>query len=81
MPAGSFVFIPRGCSHGFANPSADPARILPVATPGAIRLVEELFGLERAGQSGVQAGLDHAAVDPAAAAALYARYDSELVAG
>jgi quercetin dioxygenase-like cupin family protein len=79
-PAGSFVFIPRGCSHGFANQSADPARILPVATPGAIRLVEELFQLELAGQAGGQAGLDHAAVDPAAVAALYAQYDSELVA-
>ena len=51
-----------------------------MVTPGAIRLVEELFDLERAGQAGVQAGLDHAAVDPAAVAALYARYDSELTA-
>jgi oxalate decarboxylase/phosphoglucose isomerase-like protein (cupin superfamily) len=80
-PAGSFVFIPRGASHGFANPSAEPARILVVATPEAIRMVEELFQLERAGHAGVGAGLDHAAVDPAAVAALYARYDSELVAG
>jgi hypothetical protein len=52
-----------------------------VATPDAIRMVEELFQLERAGQVGVRAGLEHAAVDPAAVAALYARYDSELVAG
>ena len=79
-PAGSLVFAPRGCSHGFANRSADPARILPVTTPGAIRLVEELFHLERAGHTGVQAGLDHAEVDPAAVAALYAKYDSELLA-
>jgi oxalate decarboxylase/phosphoglucose isomerase-like protein (cupin superfamily) len=78
---GSFIFIPRGCSHGFANPSADPVRILAVATPDAIRMVEELFQLERAGQAGVEAGLDHAAVDPAAVAALYARYDSELAVG
>src|SRR4029453_16471826 len=28
-PAGSCVFMPRGVSHGFANPSAAPARILP----------------------------------------------------
>ena len=80
-PAGSCVFMPRGVSHGFSNPSAAPARILPVVTPDALRLVEELFQLERAGQAGVQAGLDHAAVDPAAVAALFARYDSELVAG
>jgi len=63
------------------SPSGDPARILVVATPDAIRMVEELFQLERAGQVGVRAGLEHAAVDPAAVAALYARYDSELVAG
>jgi oxalate decarboxylase/phosphoglucose isomerase-like protein (cupin superfamily) len=80
-PAGSCVVMPRGVSHGFANPSAEPARILPVVTPEALRLVEELFQLERVGHAGVQAGLDHAAVDPAAVAALYARYDSELVAG
>jgi oxalate decarboxylase/phosphoglucose isomerase-like protein (cupin superfamily) len=79
--AGSLVFVPRGVSHGFANPSADPAQILVVATPDAIRMVEELFQLERAGQTGVEAGLEHAAVDPAAIAVLYARYDSELVAG
>ena len=80
-PAGSCVFMPRGVSHGFSNPSAEAVRILPVVTPGALRLVEELFQLGRAGQAGVQAGLDHAAVDPAAVAALYARYDSELVEG
>lgn len=28
-PAGSLVFMPRGVSHGFSNPSAEPARILP----------------------------------------------------
>jgi hypothetical protein len=27
--------MPRGISHGFSNPSADPARILPVVTPDA----------------------------------------------
>jgi oxalate decarboxylase/phosphoglucose isomerase-like protein (cupin superfamily) len=80
-PAGSFVFMPRGISHGSSNPSAAPARILPVVTPDAIRLVEELFHLERVGQVEVEAGLEHAAVDPAAVAALYARYDSDLVEG
>jgi hypothetical protein len=33
------------------------------------------------GQVEAQADLEHAAVDPAAVAALYARYDSELVEG
>src|SRR5512132_1513695 len=80
-PAGSCVFMPRGVRHGFSNRSAAPARILPVVTPDALRLVEELFQLERVGQVEVEAGLEHAAVDPAAVAALYARYDSELVEG
>jgi quercetin dioxygenase-like cupin family protein len=80
-PAGSCVFMPRGVRHGFSNRSAAPARILPVVTPDALRLVEELFQLERVGQVEVAAGLEHAAVDPAAVAALYARYDSELVEG
>jgi hypothetical protein len=71
--------IPRGCSHGFANRSADAAGILPVATPGVIGLVEELFRLERAGQAGSQAGLDDAAVGSGAVAAVYAPCDSELV--
>jgi len=71
--------MPRGVSHGFSNPSAEPARILPVVTPDALRLVEALFQLERVGQTG--GGLEHGAVDPAAVAALYARYDSELVEG
>jgi hypothetical protein len=53
----------------------------PVVTPDALRLVEALFQLERVGQVEVEAGLEHGAVDPAAVAALYARYDSELVEG
>jgi quercetin dioxygenase-like cupin family protein len=80
-PAGFLVFVPRGASHGVREPVCRSARILVVATPDAIRMVEELFQLEWAGQTGVEAGLEHAAVDPAAVAALYARYDSELVAG
>src|SRR5215208_7067920 len=59
-PAGSCVFMPRGVSHGFSNPSAEPARILPVVTPDALRLVEELFQLERAGQAGFQTRRDQA---------------------
>jgi quercetin dioxygenase-like cupin family protein len=80
-PTGSLVYMPSGASHGFANPSDDPARILVVATPDAIRMVEELFQLEPAEHAGVGAGLDHAAADPTAVAAMYVGYDSELVAG
>jgi quercetin dioxygenase-like cupin family protein len=36
VPAGSFVFIPRGVLHTFWNESASPARQLTVFTPGGI---------------------------------------------
>lgn len=68
--AGSFVFVPRGAVHGFANPSAAPARVLVITSPGAIRLVESFH--EEMGRGG--------APDPAAIAALFAQHDSEIVA-
>ncbi len=39
---GPWSLSPEAPATGFANPSADPARILVVATPDAIRMVEEL---------------------------------------
>jgi len=69
-PTGSFVFVPRGAAHGFSNPAPTPARILVITSPGAIRLVESIYEeLERGGQP-----------DPTAMAALYARFDSEILA-
>lgn len=36
VPAGSFVFVPRGILHTFWNESASPARQLTVFTPAGI---------------------------------------------
>ena len=65
---GSCVLVPRGVAHGFGNPSAEPARVLVVTTPGATRLVEGLHALRRRGAG------------PEEIADLYRRHDTELVA-
>lgn len=67
--AGSTVFVPRGAAHGFGNPGAEPARLLVVATPGALRLVEDLLTLP-----GGMAG-----ADPAAVREVYAAHESRIV--
>jgi len=48
---GSFVHLPRGIAHGFANRSGRPARMLVVATPGGA-LLGVFRGLDRALRSG-----------------------------
>lgn len=69
-PTGSFVAVPRGSTHGFANPAPTEARILVISSPGAIRLVEEVYQLlEKPGEP-----------DPATMAALFAQHASEIVA-
>ncbi len=68
-PAGSFVFVPRGATHGFDNPSPSGARILVITSPGAIRLVENIYELLAAGGQ----------PDFAAMASLYAGHRSEVV--
>lgn len=68
-PTGSYVFVPRGVTHGFANPSDTPARLLVVGSPGAVRLVEDIHRLSDTGPP-----------DPEALAALYRSHHSELVA-
>ncbi len=43
---GTFVFIPRGTPHTFANPSADAARLLVILSPsGFEQYFVELFGM------------------------------------
>lgn len=69
-PAGSFVFVPRGATHGFGNPLPTPAKILVITSPGAIRLVESIYQLMEQGDP----------PDPKAMAALYADHQSELLA-
>jgi mannose-6-phosphate isomerase-like protein (cupin superfamily) len=68
--AGSFFYVPRGEIHGFGNPGRDPARVLIITSPGALRLVEGVSELPKddRGRSG-----------PAALAAIYARHASEIV--
>ena len=56
------------------------ARILPVVTPDAIRLVEELFQLERSGKPELKQVLSMRLSIPRRSRPLYARYDSELLA-
>ena len=68
-PVGSFVFVPRGTAHGFGNPAPAPARILVITSPGAIRLVESVY--EELARNGPP--------DAAVIAALYARFDSEIL--
>ncbi|HEX2288732.1 MAG TPA: cupin domain-containing protein [Pseudonocardiaceae bacterium] len=68
-PTGSFVFVPRGVAHGFANPAGEPARILVITSPGAIQLVEAIYDLlSRGGPP-----------DFEAMAALYASHRSEIL--
>jgi oxalate decarboxylase/phosphoglucose isomerase-like protein (cupin superfamily) len=63
---GSVMFVPSGCPHAFFNPGPAPVRMLfQVAPPGHERYLKEVAELlARPG-----------AVDPAAIAALRARYD------
>ena len=65
---GSFMFVPPGCPHAFANPGGAPARMLfSVAPPGHEAYLEELA--ELTGRSGPP--------DQAAIASLRQRYDIE----
>src|SRR4051812_28345555 len=72
--AGSFVFIPRGVTHAFTNPHAHPAKLLIIATPGALDLVEGVYELLGGPDS---LGVHHP--DMHKMAALYARHHSEIV--
>ena len=42
VPAGSMAWVPRGATHGFRNPSTEPARMLVVTTPDAIDLITRM---------------------------------------
>jgi len=61
--AGSMAWVPRGATHAFRNPSAEPARMLVVTTPDAIDLIVRM-------PEGLR--------DPAAMPALFAEHDSEV---
>jgi quercetin dioxygenase-like cupin family protein len=65
--AGSFIFVQRGSPHSFGANDL-PARILVMMTPEAIRLVEDIYEASSTGE-----------VEPEAFAAIYERYDSEIL--
>jgi mannose-6-phosphate isomerase-like protein (cupin superfamily) len=68
-PAGTFVFVPHGSTHGFGNPALAPARLLVITSPGAIRLVEGVYRLmDKEGPP-----------DREALVALFADHQSEIV--
>jgi quercetin dioxygenase-like cupin family protein len=68
-PTGSFIFVPRGAAHGFANPAQGQPGFWSSPDAAAIRLVESIY--QELGR-GTQP-------DPAAMAALYARFGSEIL--
>lgn len=71
LATGGVAFVPRGVPHTFAVADGRPARWVGIFAPGRyMALVEELGRLLAAG-----------APDPAAVAALFARYDTEIVGG
>jgi mannose-6-phosphate isomerase-like protein (cupin superfamily) len=53
---GSFMFVPAGCPHAFANPGPEPARLLFQASPAGHEIyLEELGDLMRSGPRGPEA--------------------------
>lgn len=71
-PAGSFLIIPRGMVHGFANERPEPARMFVLTSPGGFEgFMAELAELIEASPTGV--------ADPARFAELAARYDTEFL--
>ena len=70
--SGSFVWIPRGTPHAFANASGTPTRLLGLATPGGI---ERFF----AEQGAYLAQLQGASPDLAVLGSIGARYGSQLL--
>jgi quercetin dioxygenase-like cupin family protein len=68
-PAGSFVFVPRGSAHGFANPSPAAASLLVVVTARAIQLVERAEAMMG----------DGGPLDDEAFLALFASHETEIL--
>ena len=65
-PAGSYILVPPGVVHTFANPSAEPTRILNLNAPGGWEhYLRDLAGAMRAGTFPVTAAF----------ARLVAKYD------
>ena len=71
VSSGSFVWIPRGTPHAFANASGTPTRLLGLATPGGI---EEFFA-----EQGAYFAQLKGAPDLAVLGSIGARYGSQLL--
>jgi quercetin dioxygenase-like cupin family protein len=77
-PAGSFVLVPRGIAHGFANESQAPARFIELFSPaGMERYFEERHVAALAASAG--GGVDYAGLDPQVHAEIARKYGMEFV--
>ena len=65
---GSFVIVPAGTPHRFANSGSEAVRMLLTMTPFQLEFLREAGQVWKAGPP-----------DPAAMVALMARYDTEIV--
>lgn len=65
--AGTFVFVPRGVSHGFSNPGPGPAHIVVIGSSPVQQMVEQLGRLSESGPP-----------DPAQVAEVFRLFDSEV---
>ena len=70
VPAGSFVWVPRGTAHGFANASDGVTRMLGLAVPGGI---EHFFEAQAEYLSSL-----HGAPDPSELARIAAEYGNRM---
>lgn len=69
--AGSFVFVPRGTPHTYANPADRPVRFLLLVSPGGIEAYYRDMAAAIAREGGMPSRETFAR--------LYARHDTELV--
>lgn len=75
-PVGTFVMVPRGMAHGFANRGDVPAKVLEIFAPGGMeRYFEEREALARQGNGNG----DYAGLDETTHAELAARYHMKFV--
>jgi mannose-6-phosphate isomerase-like protein (cupin superfamily) len=65
---GSFVMVPAGTPHQFANPGSGPVRFLTTMSPYQLQFLQAVAQIWTAGPP-----------DPAALVEVMARYDTELV--
>ncbi len=70
VPTGGLILAPRGVRHTFANPGAEPARVLGIWTPGGALgfMVDIGAALPATGPA-----------DPEQLAEIYRRHNSEIV--